>query len=51
MRRAVDIYPSDLLTLREVGLRDGLQMVKEFPSSAVKTEWLTQEAAAGVRHF
>ena len=51
MRRVVDIYPSDLLTLREVGLRDGLQMVKQFPSSAVKTDWLTREAAAGVRHF
>jgi len=44
-------YPADRVTLREVGLRDGLQMVKSWPSTAAKIDWLTREHAAGVRHF
>lgn len=44
-------YPSDKVTLREVGLRDGLQMVKSYPSTKAKQDWLTREHAAGVRHF
>lgn len=51
MSRAADIYPADRITLREVGLRDGLQLVKRFPSTAAKTDWIRREAAAGVRHF
>ena len=51
MSTIADIYPSDRLTLREVGLRDGLQLVKRFPSTAAKIDWLTREAVAGVRHF
>lgn len=46
-----DVYPPDRLTLREVGLRDGLQLVKRFPSTGAKVNWLTREATAGVRHF
>ena len=45
------IYPADGITLREVGLRDGLQLVKTFPSTAVKQRWLREEYDAGVRHF
>ena len=45
------IYPNDRVTLREVGLRDGLQLVKKFPSTAAKIDWIRREAAAGVRHF
>ncbi|MCY3878981.1 MAG: hydroxymethylglutaryl-CoA lyase [Rhodobacteraceae bacterium] len=44
-------YPKGRITLREVGLRDGLQMVRTFPSTRAKQEWLTREHAAGVRHF
>lgn len=51
MSRATEIYPDTRVTLREVGLRDGLQMVKRFPSTAAKSDWITREAAAGVRHF
>lgn len=51
MSRVDDIYPSDKITLREVGLRDGLQLVQNFPSTAAKRDWITREAAAGVRHF
>ena len=51
MSRANEIYPDDRVTLREVGLRDGLQMVKRFPSTTAKTDWIRREAAAGVRHF
>jgi len=32
-------------------LRDGLQMVQRYPSTAAKAEWLRRESAAGVRHF
>lgn len=51
MNRIDTVYPSDRVSLREVGLRDGLQLVKTFPSTAAKVEWLTRERAAGVRHF
>ncbi|HZD91580.1 MAG TPA: hydroxymethylglutaryl-CoA lyase [Pseudolabrys sp.] len=45
------IYPPGRVTLREVGLRDGLQLVKTFPSTAAKKDWLRQEYDAGVRNF
>jgi len=51
MTRVHEIYPSDKVVLREVGLRDGLQMVKTFPSTAAKQDWIAREYAAGVRHF
>lgn len=37
--------------VREVGLRDGLQLVKTILSAEQKLEWCRREAAAGVRHF
>lgn len=45
------LYPKNTVTLREVGLRDGLQLVRCFPSTDAKKQWLNQEFAAGVRHF
>lgn len=44
-------YPANRVTLREVGLRDGLQLVTSYPSTAAKLEWLAREHSAGVRHF
>ena len=44
-------YPPGKITLREVGLRDGLQMVRAFPSTAGKKAWIDAEHAAGIRHF
>ena len=46
-----DIYPESRVTLREVGLRDGLQLVKTFPSTSAKQRWIRDEYGAGVRHF
>lgn len=51
MKRLATAYPPDRVVLREVGLRDGLQMVSRFPSTDAKGEWLRVENAAGVRHF
>src|SRR3981189_2766028 len=51
MTRVQDIYPQDRVILREVGLRDGLQLVKTFPSTAVKQRWIRDEYASGVRQF
>ena len=51
MTRVQDVYPDDRVSLREVGLRDGLQLVKSFPSTASMHRWLREEYAAGVRHF
>jgi hydroxymethylglutaryl-CoA lyase len=51
MSRVEQIYPQDRVTLREVGLRDGLQLVKTFPSTDAKQRWVREEYAAGVRHF
>lgn len=44
-------YPAGKLALREVGLRDGLQMTKGWPSTAQKRAWVDQDYAAGVRYF
>ena len=51
MTNAQDIYPEGRVILREVGLRDGLQLVKTFPSTAAKQRWIREEYGAGVRHF
>src|SRR6202165_4758030 len=51
MTRVQDVYPDDRVSLREVGLRDGLQLVKTFPSTAAKQRWMREEYGAGVRHF
>src|SRR5438874_492267 len=51
MTRVQDVYPDDRVSLREVGLRDGLQLVKTFPSTAAKQRWIRDEYGAGVRHF
>jgi hydroxymethylglutaryl-CoA lyase len=51
MTRIRDVYPDDKVSLREVGLRDGLQLVKTFPSTSAKQRWLRDEYGAGVRHF
>jgi hydroxymethylglutaryl-CoA lyase len=51
MSRIAAAYPYDRVSLREVGLRDGLQLVKSWPSTDEKREWLVREHAAGVRHF
>jgi hydroxymethylglutaryl-CoA lyase len=51
MTRVQDVYPNDRVSLREVGLRDGLQMVKTFPSTVAKQRWIRDEYGAGVRHF
>src|SRR6476661_321604 len=37
--------------VREVGPRDGIQMVKTILSTEQKLTWIAHEAAAGVRHF
>ncbi|HJZ19830.1 MAG TPA: hydroxymethylglutaryl-CoA lyase, partial [Bradyrhizobium sp.] len=51
MTRIQEVYPDDKVSLREVGLRDGLQLVKRFPSTAAKHRWVRDEYGAGVRHF
>ena len=51
MTRIKDVYPNDRVNLREVGLRDGLQLVKTFPSTQAKQRWVRDEYGAGVRHF
>lgn len=45
------VYPAQTVVLREVGLRDGLQLTKSFPTTSAKIEWIRRENAAGVRHF
>ena len=51
MSRIQEIYPAERVSLREVGLRDGLQLVKKIPSTDAKQRWVHEEYAAGVRHF
>ncbi|MFT6676643.1 MAG: hydroxymethylglutaryl-CoA lyase [Sulfitobacter sp.] len=45
------IYPTDQIAIREVGLRDGLQLTKSWPSTAQKVAWIDSDYAAGVRYF
>src|ERR1700744_4628651 len=45
------IYPDGRVILCEGGLRDGLQLVKTFPSTQAKQRWIRDEYAAGVRCF
>lgn len=51
MTNLADVYPAGKVVLREVGLRDGLQLVKNFPSTQAKHEWIRREHTAGIRHF
>lgn len=46
-----EIYPEGRVTIREVGLRDGLQLVKAWPTTAAKKNWLSIDYRAGLRHF
>jgi hydroxymethylglutaryl-CoA lyase len=39
------------VTVREVGLRDGLQTIAEFMPTEAKLEWIAAELAAGVREI
>lgn len=48
---ALRLFPNDQIVLRELGLRDGLQLTKQYPTTGQKLEWLKQEYQAGVRHF
>jgi hydroxymethylglutaryl-CoA lyase len=45
------IYPENRMSLREVGLRDGLKMVKTLPTTQGKIDWIHLEYDAGIRHF
>lgn len=45
MSAAIDV------TVREVGLRDGLQMIRDFLPTGEKLAWIRAEAAAGVREI
>jgi len=49
--QARHLFPEDQIVLREVGLRDGLQLTKQYPTTEQKLEWLNLEYRAGVRHF
>ena len=51
MTNLAEVYPENLIVIREVGMRDGLQLAKGFPSTAGKVEWLKKEFDAGIRHF
>src|SRR5690606_8762235 len=44
-------FPTNSVSLREVGLRDGLQLVSQYPTTDQKRRWLEQESAAGVKNF
>ena len=41
----------DAVCLRELGLRDGLQLTKSWPDTEAKKAWIEAAHSAGVRHF
>ncbi|MET4161760.1 hydroxymethylglutaryl-CoA lyase [Marinobacterium sp. MBR-111] len=51
MSRIETLYPKNRVTIREVGLRDGIQMAEVYPDTEQKTRWIKAEYDAGVRHF
>lgn len=51
MSKLHQAYPKGKVAIREVGLRDGLQLTKSWPTTAQKAQWITREYAAGVRYF
>ncbi|TRW95365.1 hydroxymethylglutaryl-CoA lyase [Paracoccus sp. M683] len=51
MSKLTDIYAPGRPILREVGLRDGLQLTRTYPSTTAKADWIRREYAAGIRHF
>ena len=48
---AGNLYPEGKICLRELGLRDGLQLTSAWPSTGEKMEWIEREFDAGIRHF
>lgn len=46
-----EVYPANRVIIREVGLRDGLQLTESYPSTDGKMEWIAREYGAGLRHF
>ncbi|WP_306132998.1 hydroxymethylglutaryl-CoA lyase [Roseivivax marinus] len=51
MADVFEAYPPERIAVREVGLRDGLQLTRSWPSTAQKVEWVNREYAAGLRYF
>ena len=45
------LYPAGRVSLRELGLRDGLQMAGAWPGTDAKLAWIAAAHAAGVRHI
>ena len=46
-----EIYPIDGVTIREMRLRDGLQIVKSWPDTQQKSEWAIAASKAGTQHY
>ncbi len=46
-----EIYPINGVTIREVGLRDGLQLVKSWPDTQQKSERVIAESKAGIQRY
>ena len=51
MSQVSEIYPIDGVTIREVGLRDGLLFVKFWPDTQQKSEWVITESKAAIQHY
>lgn len=41
------MYPEGQIAIREVGLRDGLQLTSAYPPTQAKAEWIAREYPAG----
>ncbi len=48
---AAALYPPDRVILRELGLRDGLQLAGSWPRTDAKLAWIAAAHAAGVRRI
>src|SRR5436305_7827561 len=51
MTRVQELYPDNKVILREVGLREGLQLVKSFSLSIAKLRWMSEVYVEGVCHY
>lgn len=51
MNRLERVYGARHVSVRDVGLRDGIQMLSTFPTTEQKKHWIQAEYDAGVRLF
>ena len=51
MSNVLEIYPTDEVSIRKMGLRDGLELVKSWQYTRQKQEWIKAENNSDLIHL